>query len=112
MASSNDQTHAWWSVLLSGRNTLILVVVCLVVASVNDLAPVASRAICWASAWNRPVLSAVVMVCLAWTWHRQDQWLWANSCTFVHRHELCPHSAAYGDLVRDQGMPEATRGLP
>ena len=36
-------THAWWSALLSGRNVLIMVVVYLVVASVNNLAPVASR---------------------------------------------------------------------
>ena len=55
---------AWWSVLLTWRNVLIPVVVCLAVASVNNLAPVASRVICWASTWKRPVLSAVVIVCL------------------------------------------------
>ena len=58
---------AWWTVFLSGRNALLLVVVYQVVTSMNDLTPVASRVIHWASTWNRPVLSAVVIVCLAWT---------------------------------------------
>ena len=65
--------HAGWTVLLSRINTLHLVVIYLVVASVNDLILVASRAICWSSAWNWPVLSTVVMVFLAWTWRGQAQ---------------------------------------
>ena len=51
--------------LLFRRNTLIIVVVYLAVASMNDLALVASRVIRWASTWNRPILSAVMMVCVA-----------------------------------------------
>ena len=39
-------THAWWSALLSGRNVLIMVVVYLAVASMNNLTLVASRVIC------------------------------------------------------------------
>ena len=58
-------TWTWWTALLSGRNTLIIVVVYTAVTSVNNLALVASRVIRWASAWNRPVLSVVVMVCVA-----------------------------------------------
>ena len=64
-------TRTWWSAILTGRTMLIMVVVYLVVASVNNLAPVASRVIRWASTWNRPVLSAVMTVCLVWTWHGQ-----------------------------------------
>ena len=104
-------THAWWSALLSGMYALIMVVVHLVVVSVNDLAPVASRVIRWASTWNRPVLSAVTMVCLAWTWHGQAQWLWVSACTLVHRHTLRPHPATYGNLGRDRGVLEANQGL-
>ena len=59
--------YTWWSVLLTERNALIMVMVYLVVASINNLVLVASIIIRWASAWNRPVLSAVMMVCLAWT---------------------------------------------
>ena len=42
---------------------VIMVAVYLVVTSINDLAPVVSRVIRWAAAWNRPVFSAVTMVC-------------------------------------------------
>ena len=104
-------TRVWWGVLLSRRNALALVVVYLAITSVNDLAPVASRVIRWASTWNRPVLSIVVMVCLAWTWCGQAQWLWESIHALMHRHALRPHPATYGDIGRDQGMPEATRGL-
>ena len=64
-------TRAWWGELLNGRNALFLVMVYLAVTSVNDLTPVASRVIRWASTWSRPVLSAVTMVCLKWTWRGQ-----------------------------------------
>ena len=57
--------------LLNGRNVLLMITVYLVVTSLNDLAPVASRVILWDSTWNRPVLSAVTMVCLILTWHGQ-----------------------------------------
>ena len=67
-----------------------MIAVYLVVASVNDFAPVASRVIRWASAWNRPVLSAVTMVYLAWTWRGQAQWLWSSARALVHRHILRP----------------------
>ena len=60
-------TRTWWSALLTWRNALIMVIVYLAVASMNYLAPVASRVIRCSSAWNRPVLSAVMMVCPAWT---------------------------------------------
>ena len=60
-------TCAWQSVLLTYRNALIMVVVYLAVASINDLAPVVSRVICWASSWNRHVLSTVIMASLVWT---------------------------------------------
>ena len=66
-------TRAWWGTLLTWRNALIMVVVYLVVASMNNLAPVDSRVFCWASAGNRSVLSAVMMVCLTWTWRGQAQ---------------------------------------
>ena len=89
-----------------------MVMVYLAIASMNDLTPVASRVIHWASTWNRPVLSVVVMVCLAWTWRGQAQRLWASAHALVHRHALCPRPATYGDLGRDRGAPEATRGLP
>ena len=105
-------THAWWSAILTGRNALILIVAYLAVASVNNLAPVVSRVIRWASAWNRPVLSAVTMVCLTWTWCGQAQWLWASARALVHRRALCPRPATHGNLGRDQGMLEATQGLP
>ena len=98
--------------LLNGRNALFLVMVYLVVTSINNLTPVASRVICGASPWNRPVLSAVTMVCLVWTWHGQTQWLWASVRVLMHRHALCPCLATYGDLGRTRGMPEATWGLP
>ena len=58
-------TRTGWGALLNGRNALIFVMVYLVVASVNNLTLVASRVIRWDSTWNRPVLSAVVIVCLA-----------------------------------------------
>ena len=69
-----------------------MVVVYLAVASINDLAPVASRVIHWASAWNRPVVSAVVTVCLTWTWLGHTQRLWVSTCVLVRRHAapLCP----------------------
>ena len=70
-----------------------MVVVYLVVASMSNLAPLASRVIRWASAWNRPVLISVMMVSLVWTWRRQGQRLWVSVCTLVHRHALCPHPA-------------------
>ena len=74
-----------------------MVVFYLVVASVNDLVPVASRVIHWASAWNRPVLSAVMMVCLMWTLRGQAQRLWVSTCTLVHRHALhpCPATSSF-----------------
>ena len=75
-----------------------MVVVYLVVASIHNFSPVASRVIHWASTWNRPVLSAVVMVCLAWTWHGQSQRVWASACTLVHRHALRPHPATHLSL--------------
>ena len=93
-------THTWWSTLLSRRNALIMVVVYLAVTSVNDLTLVASRVIFWASAWNRPVLSAVMMVCLTWTWHGQAQRLWASTCVLMHRHALHPCPATYGGWAR------------
>ena len=74
---------------VSRRNMLIMVVVYLVVASVKDLDPLASRIICWASTWNRPALSAVVIVCLVWTWRGQAQRLWARAHALVLRHALC-----------------------
>lgn len=88
-----------------------MVVVNLVVTSVNDLIPVPSRVMCWVSIWRRPVLSTVVMVCLAWTWRGQAQWLWVSIRTVIHRHAIRPHPATYGNLGRDQGTPEATWGL-
>ena len=60
-------THGWPGALLNRRVALALAVVYLTVASVNELAPVASRAIHWASAWHKPALSAVTLACLAWT---------------------------------------------
>ena len=75
---------------------LALIMVYLVITSVNDLAPVASRVIRWASTWNRPVLSVVVMVCLALTWGGQAQRLWMSACSLVHRHTLRPHPATGG----------------
>ena len=54
-------THVWWGALLNRRIALFLVVVYLAATSVNNLAPVASRVICWASAWHKPVLSAVTI---------------------------------------------------
>ena len=105
-------TRVWWGELLNRRNALILVVVYLAITSVNDLAPVASRVIRWASTWNRPVLSVVVMVCLVWTWRGQAQQLWASAHVLVHRYALRLRPATYGNLGRDRGMPEATRGLP
>ena len=78
----------WWTELLNGRSMLLLCMVYLVVASVNDLALVASKVIRWAFAWNRPVLSAVMMVCFAWTWHWQAQWLWVSIHALIHRHAL------------------------
>ena len=84
----------------------------LIASSMNKLAPVASRAIRWASAWHKPVISAVTLACLAWTWRGQAQRLWASVRTLVHRHVLRPRPATYGDLGRDRGTPEATRGFP
>ena len=71
----------------------------LIVSSINELAPVASRAIRWASAWHKPALSAVTLACLAWTWRGQAQRLWASALALVHRHALRPRPATYGDLV-------------
>ena len=73
-----------------------MVVVYLALASMNHLAPVASRVIRWASAWNRPVLSAVTMVCLMWTWRGQAQWMWVSAHALVHRHALHPRPAIVG----------------
>ena len=78
-----------------------MVMVYLVVTSMNDLAPVASRVIRWASTWIRPVLSAVMMVCLVWIWCGQAQRLWASADALVHSHALCPRPATNGDLGRD-----------
>ena len=72
---------------------LALIVVYLVIASVNDLASVPSRVIRWASIWNRPVLSVVVMVCLTWTWCGQAQRLWASAHALVNRNALHLHPA-------------------
>ena len=57
--AAHAPTRAGWGALLNGRNALFLVAVYLVVASVNDLAPVANRVIRWATAWNRPVLKCM-----------------------------------------------------
>ena len=70
-----------------------LILVYLIVSSVNKLAPVASRAIRWASAWHKPALSAVTLACLAWTWRGQAQRLWASIGALVHRHVICPRPA-------------------
>ena len=51
-------TRGWLGALLNRRAALALIVVYLTATSMNKLAPVASRAICWASAWHEPVLSA------------------------------------------------------
>ena len=88
-------THGWQGALLNRRVVLFLVVVYLMVTSVNKLAPVASRVIRWASAWHKPVLSAVTMACLTWTWHGQAQWLWMSACALVDRHALRPLPATY-----------------
>ena len=79
--------------VLNRRVALALMLVYLIVSSVNKLAPVASRAICWASAWHKPALSAVTLACLAWTWCGQAQRLWASACALVRRNVLCPHPA-------------------
>ena len=105
-------TCAWWGELLNRRNALLLVVVYLAIASANDLAPVASRVIRWAFAWNGPVLSVVVMARLAWTGRGQAQRLWVRERALVHRQALCPRPATNGDLGRDRGTLEATQGLP
>ena len=105
-------TCGWHGPLLNRRVVIFLVVVYLMATSVNKLALVASRVIHWAFAWHKPVFSAVTMACLAWTWRWQAQRLWASTCTLVHRHALRLHPATYSNLVRDQGAPEATRGLP
>ena len=76
-----------------------LILVYLIVSSMNELAPVASRAIRWASAWHKPALSAVTLACLAWTWRGQAQRLWAGACALVHKHVLRP--AKHGDLGKD-----------
>ena len=89
-----------------------LILTYLIGSSLSELTPVASRAIRWASAWHKPALSAVMMACLTWTWRGQAQRLWASVSALVHRHVLRPRPATYGDLGRDQGAPEATRGLP
>ena len=85
-----------------------LILIYLIGSSVNELALVASRAIRWASAWHKPVLSAVTLACLAWTWRGQGQQLRMSACTLTHRHALRPRPATYGDLGRDRGAPEAT----
>ena len=89
-----------------------MITVYLVVTSISDLAPLANRVIHWASAWNRPVLSAITKVCLAWTWRGQAQWLWVSTCMLINRHALCLRPATYDDLGRDRGTLEATQGLP
>ena len=60
-------TRGWPSALLDRRVVLGLILVYLIVSSVNELAPVASRAIHWASAWHKPALSVITMASLAWT---------------------------------------------
>ena len=70
-----------------------LILIYLIGSSINELAPVASRAIRWASAWHKPALSAVTMACLAWTWRGQAQRLWASVSTLAHRHILRPRPA-------------------
>ena len=42
-------TRIWWSMLITWKNALIMVVIYLAVATINKLAPVASRVIRWAS---------------------------------------------------------------
>ena len=80
-----------------------MVAVYLVVASINHLALVASRVIRWASTWYRLVFSAVTVVCLAWTWRGQAQWLWVSACMLVLRHaraQACPVPTSCNMWVR------------
>ena len=79
---------------------LVLIAVYLTVTSLNELAPVASRAIHWASAWHKPVLSVGTLACLAWTWRGQAQRLWASACVLVHRHVLCQHPATHCSCLK------------
>ena len=76
---------------------LLLCVVYLVISSMNNLAPVTSRVICWASAWNKPVLCAVVSVYLAWTLCGQAQQMWASIWALIHRQALYPRFATGTD---------------
>ena len=110
--SAGAPTCSWMGALLNRRVALVLILVYLIVSSINELTPVASRAIRWASAWHKPALSAVMMACLAWTWRGQAQRLWASISALVHRHILHSRPATYGDLCRDRGALEATWGLP
>ena len=86
-------TRGWIAAVLDRKVVLALMLVYLIVSSINELAPVASRAIRWASAWHKPALSAVTLACLAWTWRGQAQRLWASACALIHRHVLRPHPA-------------------
>ena len=63
--------RGWIAAVFDRKVVLTLMLVYLIASSVNELAPVASRAISWASAWHKPVLSAVTLACLAWTWRGQ-----------------------------------------
>ena len=86
-------TRGWVATVLDRKVVLALMLVYLIASSVNELAPVASRAIRWASAWHKPVLSVITLACLAWTWRGQAQRLWASARALVHRQVLRPRPA-------------------
>ena len=52
------------------------------------------------------------MAYLAKTIGGQAQLVWAGVQVLIRGFALRPRPATYGDLGRDRGMPEATRGLP
>ena len=81
----------WGTAILTLRSMVLLSVIYLVLSRVNDLTPVASKIIHWASAWNKPALRTVILAYFSWTRRSQAQQLWASVRALAHRHALCLH---------------------
>ena len=89
-----------WGVAFLQRSMLLLCMVNLVITSMSDLTPVASRVIRWASSRHKPALSAVIMARLAWVRCGQVPWLWAGMQVLICSQALRLHPATYGNLCK------------